>query len=1105
MQAGGVYHSRFAPAAPRAAAGRAPVLPGEADVRTMGHDEGQRPLSLAKLTAPGAHRAWPRRRLFERLDDARQGGTVVWIAAPAGAGKTTLVASYLQARRLRALWYRIDAADGDPAAFFHDLAQALVPRRRGGALPSFTAEYLGGLEVFARNWFRRFFARMQGTPLLVLDDAHLIGADSPVQLALREGLAEVPPGLAVVVTSRTEPPPLLTRLRMQEGFTLVDGQALRLTAEECIAVARQRLGDAAPADAVLQRLHARTQGWVAGLVLMLERGAAAPAEDTATAADPLVFDYFAGELLAQAEPRLQQFLLCSALLPRVTARAAAALSAQDDAGTLLAELERRNFFVTRHAAPAQGEAWQFHPLFREFLLARGRVRFDATELAQLRSRAAELLAAEGDAPAAVALLREAGDWTRLVPLVLEQAPALLRSGRFQTLGEWLLAIPPPQRATSPWLDYFLGLCRLPYDPQQARELLAAAYGGFRAGGHALGEYLAWAGVVDTFLYAWSDFVGADPWIDEFEALRARHPAFPSREAEMRAVAAIFALLMYRRPQHAQLPAWTRRLDALVAQDEVEASLRMTAAVHLVLYYEWWVGNLARAEELVRRIEPFAGARSVGPFVRLAWEGILAISHWMQADHDAAFAAVRRGLALADETGAHVWDFMLVAQGAVAAGSAGDPEQARAFLERLGERAPGHRPLDSVQYHFFAFQQAMRRDDRAAMLAHGHAGVACAVQAGVVWAEVYTRPALAQALFLAGDEAGARREIELATQVAVAVGCSNAFYYVHELQAQFARAHDDGPGELAALARMFQTMREQGFANSAWWRDDLMARWCRLALEHAIEPGFVRALIRRRGLRPDAVAAARLEHWPWPLRLRTLGEFVIELDGQALGFSGKVQKRPLALLKALLAFGGRNVPEEQLAEALWPDAEGDDAHNAFTVTLQRLRRLLGQREALLLQEGRLSLNAQLCWVDAQAFEAAAVDAAEAAAADADRERALRLYRGAFLAQEEAAWANAARERLRARFVRLAGVDVRRHLEARDWPGAIACLERLLHADPTAEPLYQQLMRVQLELGRDAEVLATYRRCREALAASLHARPSASTEALLREVGAGGRAA
>ncbi|RPH63291.1 MAG: hypothetical protein EHM83_10365 [Burkholderiales bacterium] len=1061
----------------------------------MQNDAGRRPLSLAKLTAPQPNRAWPRRRLFDCLDAARRSGNIVWIAAPAGSGKTTLVASYLQARRLRAVWYRVDPADGDAASFFHYLGLAAKgsPGRRDEALPAFAAEYLEGLPVFARNWFRRFYERMKGFPLLVFDDYHQVAADSPVHVAVREALAEVPPGLTVIVASRAEPPPLLTRLRTLDTFTLLDRDALRLTADESAGVARQRLADSTPDDAALRTLHERTQGWLAGLVLMLERGPAAPAADVTTPGDPLVFDYFAGELLAQSEPRLQRFLVTTALLPRVTPAAASALTGAGDAAELLADLDRRNFFVARHRAAGVGDSYEYHPLFRQFLLEQGRRQLGPDELVAAKREAASLLARDGDVPASIALLRETGDWAELIGLVLRQAPELLRQGRFQTLSAWIGDVPESQRAGVPWLGYFLGVCRLPYDPAQARDLLASAYAGFRDAGNARGEYLAWAGIVDTFVYAWSDFRPADPWIDEFDALRARHPGFPSRDVEVRAVAAIFAMLIYRRPQHPELPAWTARLDALLSQD-IDPVVRMTAGSQLVLYYNWWTGNMARANELVRRLEPFASAREIGPFVRLAWEGILAISHWMNADNAAALAAVGRGLALADETGAHVWDFMLMGQGAIAAATSGDLAQARSFLERMQARIAGERRLDGVQYHFFAFQEAAHRGDLNAMPGHAQAGLACAVQAGVVWGEVYTRPALAHALFLAGDEAGAQRELQAAKDLAAQIGCTNAFYYVHELEAQFAEARGDLAAQLAAIAALFAVMREQGFRNSAWWRDDLMARLCRIALENSIEPDFVRALIRLRGLQPDE-ADVRLERWPWPVRLRALGGFAIELHGEPLRFTGKVQKRPLELLRALIALGGRGVNEAQLTEALWPDAEGDDAHNAFVTTLQRLRKLLGQRDALLLQEGRLGLNPRLCWVDTWAFESVDPDAGDAD----DLLRALDLYRGGFLANDEAAWAIATRERLRARYVRAAGADARRHVAAGRWEEAIARLERALRVDNTVEAFYQQLMRCHARLGRGAEVASTYRRCHDVLGATLQLRPSPSTDALLKELG------
>lgn len=1049
---------------------------------------------LPKLTAPEAGRVQPRPRLFEQLDTARRGGHVIWVTAPAGSGKTTLVASYAQARRLRAGWFHADCADSDAATFFFYLGQLPAGARRKAAetLPAFTPEYLAGLAAFARNWFRRFFGLLGEVSLLVIDDYHQIAADSPVHVALREGLAELPPRMSVVVTSRLDPPPLLTRLRTLGRFTRIDREALNLTEDECVAVARRRMGSRTPDETALRMLHRRTKGWLAGLVLMLEHGAQTSLDEARAPADPLVFDYFAGEVFAQIDPQRQDFLLRSALLPRLTAAAAARLTGVDDAAERLAELERRNFFIVRHRIAGKEPTFEYHPLFRQFLLAQAREHLPADE--QLRSKrlAASLLADEGDVPASIALLRDTGDWEPIVGMVLQHAGELVRKGRFHTLAEWIGEIPPSNRAGVPWLDYYLGTCRMPFDPGEAREHLARAYAAFREKSHPVGEYLAWSGIVDTFIYAWSDFRPADPWIEEFEALRVRHPEFPSPEIEVRAVAAIFSILMYRRPQDPALPRWAARVDALLAQD-IGASTRMIAANHLVLYYEWWVGRLDAANEVVRRMEPFANAQTVGPFERLAWEAILAISQWMGAANAEALATVERGLALAGETGAHLWDFMLAGQGVFAASTGGDPDVAAAYLRRMNASVSRERRLDGVHYHFACFHEATRRDDRNAMREHAAAGLACAIEAGVLWGEVYTRPALAHSLFLGGDVAGARRELAATMRIARQIGCTNARYYVHELEAQFAGAQGDVDAQRVAVRSLFRVMREQGFVNSAWWRSAPMARLCLLALEHDVETDYVRRLIRLRSLRPDG-PAARLEAWPWPLRIRTFGRFGIEVDGEPLRFTGKVQKRPLELLRALVAFGGTSVHEAQLAQALWPDAEGDDAHNAFVTTLQRLRRMLVHRDALRLQEGKLSLDPQLCHVDTWAFESVDPGAGDLE----DLRSTASLYRGAFLAGDEAVWAIAPRERLRARFVQmataLAGQNALLHREEQ----AIACLEDALQVDDTVETFYRQLMTLQARLGRIAEVQGTYRRCRQVLDSSLQVRPSPSTEALLKEL-------
>ena len=81
---------------------------------------------------------------------------------------------------------------------------------------------------------------------------------------------------------------------------------------------------------------------------------------------------------------------------------------------------------------------------------------------------------------------------------------------------------------------------------------------------------------------------------------------------------------------------------------------------------------------------------------------------------------------------------------------------------------------------------------------------------------------------------------------------------------------------------------------------------------------------------------------------------------------KGQHKPIEMLKALIALGGRDVGETRLSEALWPDTDGDVAHSAFSVTLHRLRKMIGH-SALQLNDSRLSLNPDMCWVDVWACE------------------------------------------------------------------------------------------------------------------------------------------
>jgi LuxR family maltose regulon positive regulatory protein len=290
--------------------------------------------------------------------------------------------------------------------------------------------------------------------------------------------------------------------------------------------------------------------------------------------------------------------------------------------------------------------------------------------------------------------------------------------------------------------------------------------------------------------------------------------------------------------------------------------------------------------------------------------------------------------------------------------------------------------------------------------------------------------------------------------------------------------------------------------------EMMVRLCAEALEAGIENDYVEALIRQHKLLPDGPDTL---HWPWPVRIYTLGRFSLVQDGQPLTFTGKSPRKALELLQALIALGGRAVHTSVLTRSVWPDETSTDLRNLFDNTLYRLRRLLGHKDTLLLSDAKLTLDSQHCWVDAWAFErlsglsgpASPEGGATAVLLwDKRAEAAFKLYQGHFLErEEEASWSVGYRDRLRSRFQRLVRTLGERFEKAGHWLAAAEVYERGIEVDNLAESLYQRLMICHQQRGEHAEAARVYRRCRELLSIVVGIAPSATTDAIRHGPGLG----
>jgi DNA-binding SARP family transcriptional activator len=294
-------------------------------------------------------------------------------------------------------------------------------------------------------------------------------------------------------------------------------------------------------------------------------------------------------------------------------------------------------------------------------------------------------------------------------------------------------------------------------------------------------------------------------------------------------------------------------------------------------------------------------------------------------------------------------------------------------------------------------------------------------------------------------------------------------------AQALRTEGAVPSDLTRS--IIRRAREYAWPGFATLLAPIAARLCADALRLGVEPEFVRQVVRERNL---PAPTPYEPHWPWPIRIYALGTLRVEIDGEPLGFGPRAQRKPLDLLKVIVAHGPEPVDAAIVLDALWPDAEGAAARAAFDMAVMRLRKLLGRDDGLRLEAGRVGLNPACVWVDAFAFEQGAID----------------TYPGPlFGADAVLRWSATARERLHQCFLRRThdrGLALEHSGETEQ---ALALYEAALAQDPLAENLYRGAIRCHLAAGRSGDALRAYRRCREQLSLVLGVSPSAATSKLV----------
>ena len=901
----------------------------------------------AKLTPPALSMICERKQLLARLHQSKGVG-ITWIQGPPGAGKTSLAVSWADTQDRPPVWFQLDAEDGDPACFFYYLQIAVrrfVPRAH---LPSFTQDWADSPVAFSRHFFRKLAEYERAPKMFIFDDYHALPKDSSVHAALAEGLPEQLAGLQIMFISREDTPAELSRRRINGQINFIAPSELLLTRDECKHIAKLR--NVALDGRRISELIERADGWAAGFVVLL---AADVAVDNQRANGSHLFEYYSREVLARIDPETREVLLKTSFLPEITGDCAVYVTENERAGALLNRLAERGYFVYRLCG--KDTTYRFHHLFRDFLTNHAR-QVLGDRLVSLRMKAAHHLRKNDKPEAALSLACEAGDWETAAAIVLETAPQLLRQGRLALIREQTDCLPTECLEHTPWLQYWSALALFPVDPDRAIQMMAPVYHAFVHIKDPNGSALALAAIIEFFVFFLDDLHPLTFWIERLDEIEDMVD-FLSPEAFGALATAAVAALSHHRPDHPSLTNWTVRAFDLAMRGNDQA-YRFSAGRAVLWYFGFWGADLHRTEILLRALTPLM--HDADPMNRILWLVGQANYHLYQGDAALTLDAARQGLAVADESGYHRWDAILVGLCVWAELLNDDVVAANRTLARLADMTVRAPKAMRLLYHYIASIYALRIREYPLVVKEAAIARELAEDIGLPFADAaaFTGQAIARS---AGGNPDALE--------AAMLRCRQTGYRIGETTCclatalQCIKSGDEGTAR-EVLSQGFRLSRELGVFHLVWIHIEDYATLCSFAALHKIDPEYLTKLVEKRNVPADRTAR-QIEDWPWPVRVHVLegGECTVLHAPSLKESSVKTPRRPLELLRALIDAGPRGCSTLQLIDLFWPNEDDEEkSKNSLYIIVHRLRQLLGRTNTVLHRDGRFVINAQSVYVD-----------------------------------------------------------------------------------------------------------------------------------------------
>jgi LuxR family maltose regulon positive regulatory protein len=1053
----------------------------------------QRPLGIVR-----------RERLHRALSRAVDRHRLALLTAPAGYGKTSLLADFLDGVSAPVCWYSIDPEDNDARTFLRYLVAAIKRQfpefgegilhqlnslsDAGSAVASLAGALVTEIHEQIPDWF-----------VLVIEDLHWCD-DRAVISAVDLLLRHLPDNCFIMLTSRTRVPVgAVSRLTVQRAVTRLDSHDLAFREDEVLELLSA--SGHAPDAVTAKRLAVESEGWAAGIILLapwLDQPALrSPLEDGANQEE--LFWYLSDQVFQQLPPAWRDLLLRSAILPDVSVDLCVEAFGIREAGTLLKQMLEAGLFLTQLQ---DGGVYRYHALFRQFLLKRAEL--DGAPLEGWHCSAAGWYAGRGAFTEAVAHYLAGENPAAAADMLATAAPDLYQHGEWAVLAEMVASLQRQGFAVAPRLSLWRARCLVQLgEPDAALELAeqqARLQGTDGPLTDALLQIVRSAalrskGRIDEAMAAARDVlrlldnVPATPetvllngeghqYLGVSEVMAGRHrDALPELEAALTLFEAVgspdrvarthsnLGISLYRLGRYADAIQHYER--AIEGNRQLGNTGALASALNNLGNLYMSIGSFSLAHDVLNSALEAArlcGNTRVEAYATHSLGEVLAGA----AHFDEAAAELRDAITLARQSGETVLEARaLLSQARVSARLGSFRES-----EMLAKQAEDLVVSTATPYNsgLIDFSRGMSR------LLEGRTSEAVDLLDS------------AQERF---NQTGDTRWMERATL----------------LLAQAAFQENDLDRVRCALSRLDPYAISE--ARPAALRDE--AAIARAALKYAVEQveggerfARLRALADSAAAAPgDLHATVELQSFERPVvKALGLGDFSIEIDGSILDESKGLTAKAKELLFFLLSTG-RRARRDELMEALWPGSLLKDS-SVLRTNVYRLRKVLYD-QCIVVQGDSYRIDpAGHFWFDLHYFKELVQRARQTQCSPSERvmllETAIRLYRGPFLADVSADWCVAERYDLEIRFASAALSLATVYLKNGRHGDAASLCERVLAADPFDEEAVLLLVRAHLALGDRESAILHWRNFERRLQTEDGSKPSADAatryEVLLR---------